>query len=655
MLGAVVLLSSLLSPGVDRETVDALNRALLREDPRPRIEALARLHSLRATSAFDQAADLIADWARDAGLSVAIEDFPSDGKIRYGPFLSEPGWRVRQATLHIVEPEARKLADGLSAPLALAWFSGSAEVTADLVDVGEGLDQSHYSGKDVRGKIVLGTGAHRAVHEQAVYQRGAAGVVSAWHLFGERYPDVLSSDGAGIRPWVSAEGKPPGFVFSISPSTASELRRHLQSGARVRLSARVETETYPSHYRVVSAVVPGLSRAQEEVLLVNHLDSTAPGAVHNAAAALSLVEAAAALTTLEAPRRAIRFLWVPEHVGTMAYLLAHPEAKDRVVAAVNVDMPTARHSVTGAVTYLYRAPDSTPSFADDVFGELLEWIREGNTPGLGTDSFPYPVVSDAGTREPFHAGVKDFEGLSDHVEFLSAGIPMGFFGAWPFEFLGTTRDTLEVFDATQMKRVSLVLAAGAYRIANASPEDARAIADLFLRHAEKRILDEIGRSASAMETLPFELDREMRALESLSRLRAPDRSYFRQRLLDAAERARRILARGSGELPLRAPRPADEESLVYVKTGILEGPLTEEFVRERLGRAPTLAEGALFRAHPYAAFEVCNFIDGARSLSWIWGAVEAELGAMGKDDIVRFFDMLEKAGLVRRSVDNAAR
>jgi len=648
MLGEVVLLSSLLFPGVDRETVDALNRALLREDPRPRIEALARLHSLRATSAFDEAADLIAEWARDAGLSVAVEDFPSDGKIRYGPFLSEPGWRVRQATLHLVEPDARKLADGLSTPLALAWFSGSADVTADLVDVGEGLDESHYEGKDVRGKIVLATGSHRAVHEQAVYQQGAAGVVSAWHLFGERYPDILSSDGAGIRPWVSAEGRPPGFVFSISPSTASELRRHLQSGARVRLSARVETETYPSHYRVVSAVLPGASRPQEEVLLVNHLDSTSPGAVHNAAAALSLVEAGAALRTLAAPRRTIRFLWVPEHAGTMAYILAHPELRERVVAAVNIDMPTARHSATGAVTYLYRAPDSSPSFADDVFGEILEWIREGNTPELGTDSFPYPVVSDAGTREAFHAEIAEFEGLSDHVEFISTGIPMGFFGAWPFEFLGTTRDTLEVFDATQMKRVSLVLAAGAYRVASASDEDALAIARVFLTRAEKRILD-VTSYESAVGALDFKLDREMRALAALSQLHDRRLPSFRDELLDAGKRA---LARHSRQPDLA---PVEEASRVYVKTGILEGPLTEEFVRERLGRAPTQAEGALFRAHPYAAFEVWNFIDGARSLSWIRGAVEAQLGAIVKDEVVRFFDMLETAGLVRRSEENAAR
>ena len=82
-------------------------------------------------------------------------------------------------------------------------------------------------------------------------------------------------------------------------------------------------------------------------------------------------------------------------------------------------MPTARHSVTGAVTYLYRTPDSAPSFADDVFGELLEWVRDHNTAQLGTDQFAYPVVAAEGSRESFYARVADYQGLS----FLSACLP----------------------------------------------------------------------------------------------------------------------------------------------------------------------------------------------------------------------------------------
>ena len=60
--------------------------------------------------------------------------------------------------------------------------------------------------------------------------------------------------------------------------------------------------------------MPGSSSPDEEVLIVNHLDSTQPGAVHNAAAALALIEAGNALSDLirsgdlVRPARSVRFL-----------------------------------------------------------------------------------------------------------------------------------------------------------------------------------------------------------------------------------------------------------------------------------------------------------------------------------------------------------
>jgi Peptidase family M28 len=654
-------------------------------DPRPRVEALAGLHSLRATEAYDAAAALVAGWAREAGLRVETEDFPADGRARYGPFLSEPGFRVAQAELRQGGPDGRVLASYRESPLALAWFSGSADVTAELVDVGAGVAAADYEGKDVRGKIVLADGPHAVVHSLAVWERGAVGVASDWQLFPDRYPDVLSSDGAGVRPWVGPDGAPPGFVFEISARTAAELRRELAaSRGPVELRARVSTETYPSHYRVVSARIAGVGRSSEEVLIVNHLDSTSPGAVHNAAAALTLLDAAASLAALvrsgalAPPSRTIHFLWVPEHRGTMAYLLAHPELSDRVVAAMNVDMPAARHSATGAVTHLYRTPDSRPSFTDDLFGELLEWLRDENTVPLGGDGFSYPVVSPFGTAESFEANVASFEGLSDHVEFLAAGIPMGFFGAWPFDFLGTTGDTLEVYDATQSMRVSFILAAGAYAVASASREDVVLMGESFLLRAEKRLLDrtslQIGllaragsddeiydAYASGAEALFFALDREKRALATLSRL-ADGRDESLQRELQAAgdgarttlESAYRRLCSEKGVRPRGAPptlpalRPGE---IVPKKTGALLGPLTSELLRDRLGRQLTDDESALFARNPYAAFEAWNFVDGARSVGDIRGAAAAELGEVRLEDVRAFFRVLDEAGLVRlRSV-----
>ena len=60
----------------------------------------------------------------------------------------------------------------------LAEDSESADVTAELVDVGEGTKESDYAGKDVKGKIVLVSASPGAVQDLAVGKFGAAGIVS---------------------------------------------------------------------------------------------------------------------------------------------------------------------------------------------------------------------------------------------------------------------------------------------------------------------------------------------------------------------------------------------------------------------------------------------------------------------------------------------
>jgi hypothetical protein len=72
----------------------------------------------------------------------------------------------------------KKMASYEAEPVVLAEDSESADVTADLVDVGEGTKESDYAGKDVQGKIVLVSAQPGAVQDLAVGKFGAAGIVS---------------------------------------------------------------------------------------------------------------------------------------------------------------------------------------------------------------------------------------------------------------------------------------------------------------------------------------------------------------------------------------------------------------------------------------------------------------------------------------------
>ena len=96
---------------------------------------------------------------------------------------SPPSWTCERADAWLLEGEgagAKETRLGSYAEVAtsIADFSRPADVTAELVDVGRRDRAADYDGKDVRGKIVLAYGSPSPVMEQAVWKRGAAGILS---------------------------------------------------------------------------------------------------------------------------------------------------------------------------------------------------------------------------------------------------------------------------------------------------------------------------------------------------------------------------------------------------------------------------------------------------------------------------------------------
>jgi aminopeptidase YwaD len=86
------------------------------------------------------------------------------------------GWKVESGQLWEMRPRHLLLGDWATDPIRLADYSHSADVEADLVDVGDGSHDADYSGKDVRRKIVLADGVISRVQALAVMKYGAAGL-----------------------------------------------------------------------------------------------------------------------------------------------------------------------------------------------------------------------------------------------------------------------------------------------------------------------------------------------------------------------------------------------------------------------------------------------------------------------------------------------
>ncbi|PYU11533.1 MAG: hypothetical protein DMG37_16475, partial [Acidobacteria bacterium] len=189
-------------PLLPEKDVAALANELSGEAAKRNLEGIARFHRQRGSQGFHAAAELVAERLRAYGLSdVAILQFPADGKIFYGTQRSRPAWDAEKGELWEVLPEivsceeaqgkkpitdaeqqkahpgvmtacdavvnkdAKLLASYEAEPIVLAEDSESADVTAELVDVGEGTNESDYAGKGMKGRIVLASAQPGAVQD----------------------------------------------------------------------------------------------------------------------------------------------------------------------------------------------------------------------------------------------------------------------------------------------------------------------------------------------------------------------------------------------------------------------------------------------------------------------------------------------------------
>ena len=98
----------------------------------------------------------------------------SDVHVEFYP--TRDTWDAEEADLWLIEPARRKLASLNMVPTSLAQGSTSADVETEVVYVGQGRE-ADYAGKDVKGKIVLGSGSVGGLFTSGVVQRGAAGAL----------------------------------------------------------------------------------------------------------------------------------------------------------------------------------------------------------------------------------------------------------------------------------------------------------------------------------------------------------------------------------------------------------------------------------------------------------------------------------------------
>ncbi len=637
-----------------------------------------------------------AEYIRGAAAAAGLEDVQLVRQKWDGH-----GWSCSSGEAWLVEPEETKLAAYGDVAVSIADNSRATHVAAELVDVGAGTTATEYEGKDVKGRIVLAGGGAAKVHEEAVWKRGALGILSYQSNRPEAFdaPDQVAwahipyeaKDVEGVK-----DGTPGTFAVMISPRRARWLQKKVAEStppAKVKVDidagfpAQSEQAMVEAWIRGTEgskgreAASPGAADAQHIVLTAHIQEMTS--ANDDGSGCASMLEIGRALTRLieegklPRPRRDIRFWWVNELSSQPQYFRENPKEPRRMLVNINQDMVAARQSWGGRVQYASRLPWSLPHALDDVMESVLTAIRDGNTSLLTTrgtkapQPFTREITSVKGSREPYHARMVPYYDSTDHHAFTPAriGVPATSLTNWPDEFIHSTGDDLEQIDATQLERNAVVVAAVALYFASVGDDDAPALAAYVASRARARIAADVATAvATIAQAAAGERDgvygparnlvhqsylKELGALASVRRLAPKGRTadYVAQassRLEDgeggdltALERAFVAIA---GKNPPNFDLSKEEREMaarVYVPVADIGA------FEDAVGKLKHV-DGL----HRMMEFEVLNFADGKRNAYEVYEAVAGEAlsagewyyGTVKPADVLEVLERAAKAG-----------
>ena len=663
--------------------------------------------------AFDNLRSLVMYHATSGG----ADDFQSEAvwvaarAKSYGlddvTFIKLPPWRTSDKTpdrnwtlkggeLWLVEPRMMKLGDVRETPLFVADDSPSTDITAELVDVGDGTEESDYAGKDVAGKIVLAYGAPGKVKEKACWARGAVGIVSYYSSRVSPWtdqPDQIAWSHVGRS---KTDEKPAPPVFVVSPRTGLMLSHemagrgpsHIFGGERdmstprptFKVNLKIQSEvTQPGRSGMVEGIIRGSTYHDQAIVLTAHLQEEKTSANDDRSGCANLLEIARALTAMIAdgrlprPKRDIRFWWTDEIGAEYQYFSDHPEERAKILVDINQDMVGAKQSVGGRVQHVSRTPWSRWSFLNDVVESIVGSLQRGNNAYLASwqnkQPAPYSraILAHLGSREPYNAQVVPYFDSTDHMVFneSAVGIPGVTFTNWPDEYIHSTGDDLWQIDSTQLQRNAVAVTAAALYLSNLSESDVPTLAAVMAGEGRERISHDLATGLSSLAQAP-EAERSAAHADALNLL-----AQAVGREISGLETVRRFADAGTAKL---------------LDSLISDLRLTELNHRKRIGEwydslggrkaATTLTEreqtlagkiprnlgapGEYLRAkdriecpkslHGLMQWEALNYVDGKRSILDIYRIVRAEALSAGEwyygkvtlEDIEALFTAAEK-------------
>jgi len=447
---------------------------------------------------FNASVDTIRDELAAAGLAPRIEEFPARGR----------GWDYTVASIAFADTgEVLTSREKDRVALCINSFStpsGGAELP--LVDVGGGT-AADFQGKDVKGAVVLGSGAVGQLWNQAVKVRGAAGVIStsiAPYIRPDDPSRFSSPDQWDVFQWSSVpyDENAKAFGFKASVRTAAKMRDRLKNGP-VKVKVDVQSTFYDGPDSMVVAEIPGSVKPAERIVMVAHIQE--PGANDDGSGCGTLLALAVALHkaiaagALPPPGRTLTFIWGDENRGSHAWLAAHPDQAKGVQYMLSLDMTGEDTTKTGGTFLIEKQADPSavwPDAAEPHTAWGASEVKATELKGSLLNDVHLAICLRRAKDSGWVVKTNPYEGGSDHTEFKNAGIPSLLNWHFTDRFYHTNQDRPEKTSPAEMVNVGAAVATSAWFLASANEEDALATVDLIAAAAEARLSLEQRENAS---------------------------------------------------------------------------------------------------------------------------------------------------------------
>jgi aminopeptidase YwaD len=404
-------------------------------------------------------------------------------------------WDGIKGSLWEVSPGKSKIADYGDLPAVMAQGSTNADVTAELVWVGEGKPDD-IDKANVAGKIVVTSGNITMVHSLSIV-KGALGVISYDSPRPLQVPLAIPISGIGGRRGGTSNAK---FGFFLSPREGTMLRDRLLGREKITVHAVVQVQNLEYKQQVLSCIIKGKDPEAGEVIFSAHLFEgyVKMGANDDLSGCAAILEISRMLNTMinegriERPKRTIRFIWAPEFSGTAPWVVENKEIMKKTLCDINLDMVGLWLLKSQSFLCMHRTTYGNPHYINDVMQNYYDFVGLGNRAGLavsGRGGFVRRIVAPTGSDDPFYYSIDDHYGSSDHEVFNDWGVqvPGIMMITWPDLYYHTSQDIADKCDPTELKRVCFIGAAAAYTIANADESIANSIAGEVTGNASGRI------------------------------------------------------------------------------------------------------------------------------------------------------------------------